>query len=71
MGDEIVVPLKWLSTAVTLKSYENEQARQIVENELKRRIDEMGTKFHNVEWHTYLGEEFANCFVTYYEVSDG
>lgn len=67
MNDEIVLPLKWLGIAVSLKSYEDEQARQIVEDELKLRVAKMGAKFHNIEWHTYLAEDFCNCFVLYYE----
>ena len=68
MSDDIVVPLKWLRMTVTLQSYENEQTKQVAENELKLRIAKMGAKFHNIEWHTYLGENMADCFVTYYEV---
>lgn len=67
MSDEIVVPLKWLGMAVSLEMYEDTKAREIVVDELKRKLP-TGAKFHNIEWHTYLGEDFCNCFVTYYEV---
>ena len=68
MSDEIVVPLKYLSMAVTIDGYENEQTKQIAEDELKLRIASMGAKFHNIEWHLYSGENLYTCFATYYEV---
>jgi hypothetical protein len=71
MADEIVIPLKYLSMVVSVHAYEDEQARQIVVDELKLRIASMGAKFHNIEWHFHMGENLYQCFVTYYEVPNG
>ena len=71
MANDIVIPLKWLSMVVSIDAYENTQARQIVEDELKLRLVSMGAKFHNIEWHLHMGENLYQCFVTYYEVPNG
>lgn len=69
MGEEVTVPLKWISMVVSTKMYDDTKAKEIVVDELKRKLP-TGAKFHNVEWHTYIGEDLCKCFVTYYEVPD-
>ena len=48
MANDIVIPLKWLSMVVSIDAYENTQARQIVEDELKLRLVSLGATFHNI-----------------------
>jgi hypothetical protein len=66
--DDIVArPLYWKQMQVSLFVYEDEQAKKIVEDELIRKIP-VGSKHFNTHWHTYFGEDYADCFITYYEV---
>jgi hypothetical protein len=63
-GDIMKQPLFWKQMQVSLFIYENEQTRKIVEGELIRQIP-AGSKHFNTHWHTYLGEDYADCFVTF------
>ena len=68
MADDIMTrPLYWKQMQVSLFVYEDEQARQIVKDELMRQIPD-GFKYFNTHWHTYLGEDYVDCFITFYEV---
>lgn len=68
MDNDIVTrSLFWKRMQVSLTAYENEQSKKIVENELIRQIP-TGFQHWNTHWHTYLGEDYADCFVTFYEV---
>ncbi len=70
MTDDIMTrPLYWEKMQVSLFAYENNELRQIVEDELKRKIP-IGFKYFNTHWHTYIGEDYVDCFITFYEVSN-
>ncbi len=53
---------------VSLTSFENEQSKKIVEDELVRQIP-VGSKHFSTRWVTYLGEDYVDFYVTFYEVS--
>jgi hypothetical protein len=67
LADWMSPPREWLSMQVTLHSYNNEQSRKIIEDELKRQIPD-GFKYWSTEWHTYLTEDYATCYIVFEEV---
>lgn len=68
MTDDIVTrPLFWKQMQVSLFAYEDEQTKKIVEDELIRQIP-AGSKHFKTQWYTYLGEDYADCYMTFYEV---
>jgi hypothetical protein len=69
MSDDIMTrPLFWKKMQVSLTSFENEQSKKIVEDELVRQIP-VGSKHFSTRWVTYLGEDYVDFYVTFYEVS--